>query len=150
MLKRHTSPYKTGRRRGDWWKWKVAPHTMDAGLVYAQPGHGRRAMLYTDYTFAIWKGQELVPIAKAYSGLTDPEILDLDRWIRKNTKNKFGPVREVPPEKVFELAFEAIAPSNRHKSGLAVRFPRILRARTDKAAKDADSVDTVKELLRVA
>ncbi len=148
MLKRLSSPYKTGRKRGDWWKWKVEPFTMDAVLVYAQAGHGRRATLYTDYTFAIWKGKELVPIAKAYSGLTDVEILEMDRWIRKNTKKKFGPVREVPPERVFELAFEGIALSPRHKSGLAVRFPRILRRREDKKPEDADSVDRIQELLR--
>jgi len=150
MLKRRESPYRVGRKRGDWWKWKVDPHTMDAVLIYAQPGHGRRATLYTDYTFAIWKEKELVPIAKAYSGLTDPEILELDRWIRKHTTEKFGPVRKVAPEIVFELAFEGIAPSPRHKAGLAVRFPRILRRREDKKPQDADSVDSVKRLLNVA
>ncbi len=150
MLKRLDSSYRVGRKRGDWWKWKVDPFTMDAVFIYAQPGHGRRATLYTDYTFAIWKGPDLVPIAKAYSGLTDPEILEMDRWIRKHTVEKFGPVRQVKPELVFEIAFEAIAPSPRHKAGFAVRFPRILRRREDKKPQDADTVDTVKGLMHVA
>jgi DNA ligase-1 len=147
MLKRLDSPYGVGRRKGPWWKWKVAPFTADAVLVYAQPGHGRRASLYTDYTFAVWRGEELVPFAKAYSGLTDAEIRRVDAWIRRNTTEKFGPVRAVRPELVFELAFEGIQPSPRHRSGLAVRFPRILRWRTDKPAAEADTVDTLLSLL---
>jgi DNA ligase-1 len=147
MLKRLASPYRTGRRRGDWWKWKTDPFTLDAVLVYAQPGHGRRANLFTDYTFAVWSGGELVPIAKAYSGLSDEEILTLDGWIRRHTVQKFGPVRSVEPEQVFELAFEGIALSPRHKSGIAVRFPRIARWRTDKRPDQADTLEGIRELL---
>jgi DNA ligase-1 len=147
MLKRLGSPYRTGRRRGDWWKWKVEPFTLDAVMVYAQRGHGRRASLYTDYTFAVWKDGELVPFAKAYSGLTDAEIRQVDAWVRRNSLQKFGPVRTVKPELVFELAFEGIQRSPRHKSGVAVRFPRILRWRTDKKPEDADSLETIVALL---
>jgi DNA ligase-1 len=147
MLKRLDAPYGVGRRKGPWWKWKVAPYTADAVLVYAQAGHGRRASLYTDYTFAVWRGDELVPFAKAYSGLTDAEIRKVDTWIRRNTTEKFGPVRAVRPELVFELAFEGIQPSPRHRSGLAVRFPRIVRQRTDKPAAEADTVETLLSLL---
>ncbi|HEX8831924.1 MAG TPA: ATP-dependent DNA ligase [Longimicrobium sp.] len=147
MLKRLDSPYRTGRRRGDWWKWKVEPFTLDAVMVYAQRGHGRRASLYTDYTFAVWKEGELVPFAKAYSGLTDAEIRKVDAWVRRNSLQKFGPVRTVKPELVFELAFEGIQRSPRHKSGVAVRFPRILRWRTDKKPEDADSLETILGLL---
>lgn len=146
MLKRLDSPYRAGRRRGDWWKWKIDPYTLDCVLVYAQAGHGRRATLYTDYTFAVWDGDALVPVAKAYSGLSDAEILSLDRWIRAHTRERFGPVRAVEPVQVFELAFEGIASSNRHKSGVAVRFPRILRWRTDKTAADADTLATLRAL----
>ena len=147
MLKRLDAPYGVGRRRGGWWKWKVAPYTVDAVLVYAQAGSGRRASLHTDYTFAVWDGDALVPFAKAYSGLTDAEIRQVDAWVRRNTIEKFGPVRSVPPEQVFELAFEGIQRSPRHKSGIAVRFPRILRWRTDKPAKEADSLETLRGLL---
>ena len=147
MLKRRSSPYGVGRKVGDWWKWKVNPLTVDAVLVYAQAGHGRRAGLYTDYTFAIWDGDALVPFAKAYSGLTDVEIRRVDAFIRRNTIEKFGPVRTVKPELVFELAFEGIQRSTRHKSGIAVRFPRIARWRVDKPASEADSLSTVKALL---
>ncbi len=147
MLKRKASPYRVGRKRGDWWKWKVDPYTIDAVLIYAQRGSGRRASLYTDYTFAVWDDGELVPFAKAYSGLTDEEIRKLDHWIRRNTKERFGPVRSVTPKHVFELAFENIQESKRHKSGIAVRFPRILRWRHDKKPKDADTLDTIKEML---
>ncbi len=147
MLKRLDSPYRTGRRRGDWWKWKVEPFTLDAVMVYAQRGHGRRASLYTDYTFAVWKEGELVPFAKAYSGLTDAEIRQVDAWVRRNSLQKFGPVRTVKPELVFELAFEGIQRSPRHKSGVAVRFPRIVRWRTDKKPEDADSLETIIGLL---
>ena len=147
MLKRRDAPYGVGRRKGPWWKWKVEPFPVDAVMVYAQAGHGRRASLHTDYTFAVWKGDELVPFAKAYSGLTDAEIRELDGWIRRNTIDKFGPVRAVRPEQVFELAFEGIQASPRHKSGIAVRFPRILRWRTDKPASEADTLETLRALM---
>ena len=150
MLKRRASPYGVGRKVGDWWKWKVNPLTVDAVLVYAQAGHGRRAGLYTDFTFAIWDGEALVPFAKAYSGLTDAEIRQVDAFIRRNTVEKFGPVRTVKPELVFELAFEGIQRSTRHKSGIAVRFPRIARWRVDKPASEADTLHTVKALLTPA
>jgi DNA ligase-1 len=147
MLKRLSSPYRTGRKRGDWWKWKIAPFTVDAVLVYAQSGHGRRANLLTDYTFAVWSEGELVPIAKAYSGLSDEEIVTLDGWLRRHTLQKFGPVRAVEPLQVFELAFEGIALSPRHKSGIAVRFPRIARWRTDKTPEQADTLEGIRRLL---
>jgi DNA ligase-1 len=147
MLKRRGSVYRVGRVRGDWWKWKINPFTVDAVLIYAQPGTGKRATLYTDYTFGVWDGDQLVPFAKAYSGLTDAEIREVDTFIRRNTVEKFGPVRTVKPELVFELAFEAIQRSSRHKSGIAVRFPRILRWRTDKRMEEADSLDTIRALL---
>ena len=147
MLKQLSSPYRVGRHRGDWWKWKIDPLTVDAVLIYAQKGSGRRSNLFTDYTFAVWKGDELVPFAKAYSGLTDKEIRRADRFIRDNTIETFGPVRSVKPELVFELAFEAIQRSSRHKSGVAVRFPRISRWREDKTIKDADSLQTILDML---
>lgn len=147
MLKRLVSPYRVGRQRGDWWKWKVAPFTLDAVLVAAQPGHGKRASLFTDYTFALWDAGELVPFAKAYSGLTDDEIRQVDSFVRKNTAEKFGPVRTVKPKLVFELAFEAIQASTRHRSGIAVRFPRILRWRTDKPPEEADTLETARKLV---
>jgi DNA ligase 1 len=148
MLKRAGSPYGVGRRRGDWWKWKVDPLTVDAVLIYAQAGSGKRAGLFTDYTFGIWEGDHLVPFAKAYSGLTDEEIRRVDQFIRRNTLEKFGPVRTVKPELVFELHFEGIQPSTRHKSGIAVRFPRMARWRTDKKAEEADTIETVRGLLK--
>lgn len=147
MLKNLNSPYRVGRHRGDWWKWKIDPYTIDAVLLYAQKGHGKRANLFTDYTFAIWKDGELVPFAKAYSGLTDKEIRLVDRFVRDNTKETFGPVRSVTPELVFELAFEGIQKSTRHKSGVAVRFPRISRWRTDKKIEDADKIEQIYALL---
>jgi DNA ligase-1 len=147
MLKRLAAPYLVGRKRGDWWKWKVEPHSVDAVLIYAQPGSGRRSGLFTDYTFAVWKGTELVPFAKAYSGLSDAEIAELDRWIRRHTVERFGPVRHVEPVHVFELGFEGISRSSRHRSGVAVRFPRMLRWRKDKAAVDADTLETVEGLI---
>jgi DNA ligase 1 len=148
MLKRKESPYRVGRRRGDWWKWKVEPYTVDAVLIYAQRGSGRRASLYTDYTFAVWnEAGELVPFAKAYTGLTDAEIRQVDAFVRRNTREKFGPVRTVKPELVFELAFEGIQRSTRHRSGVAVRFPRILRWRRDKRPEDADTLATITALI---
>jgi len=147
MLKRLSSPYTAGRKRGDWWKWKVDPYAVDVVLLYAHPGHGRRASLFTDYTFAVWDGGELVPVAKAYSGLSDAEIQELDAWIRRHTLERMGPNRAVEPVQVFELGFEAIARSTRHRSGVAVRFPRILRWRKDKLASEADTLETLKALL---
>jgi DNA ligase-1 len=148
MLKRLSSEYGVGRRRGDWWKWKVDPLAVDAVLIYAQPGSGKRAGLFTDYTFGIWEGSHLVPFAKAYSGLTDEEIRKVDSFVRRNTLEKFGPVRTVKPELVFELHFEGIQRSSRHKSGIAVRFPRMARWRTDKKAEDADTIERVRSLLK--
>ncbi len=147
MLKRRSSPYGVGRRRGDWWKWKIDPYTVDAVLIYAQPGSGRRASLLTDYTFGLWDAGELVPIAKAYSGLSNEEIAEMDRWIRRHTRERFGPVRHVEPAQVFELGFDAIAPSTRHRSGIAVRFPRMLRWRKDKKPEEADTLDALRTLL---
>ncbi len=144
MLKRRDSPYGIGRVRGPWWKWKIDPHTVDAVLVYAQSGHGRRASLFTDYTFAVWDGDALVPFAKAYSGLSNEEMRRVDAWVRGHTLERFGPVRRVEPVLVFELAFEGLQVSARHKSGVAVRFPRILRWRTDKSAEDADTLDALR------
>jgi DNA ligase-1 len=147
MLKNRTSAYGVGRRRGEWWKWKVLPHTIDAVLIAAQRGSGKRASLYTDYTFGVWDNGTLVTIAKAYSGLTDAEIREVDGFVRRNMIEKFGPVRTVKPELVFELAFEGLNLSKRHKSGIAVRFPRILRWRKDKQAEEADTLDSVRTLL---
>lgn len=147
MLKRWKSTYQSGRKRGDWWKWKIDPMTIDCVLLYAQSGSGRRSGLFTDYTLAVWQDEELVPITKAYSGLTDQELTSMDNWIKKNTLEKFGPVRSVRPEHVFEIAFEGIQPSKRHKAGVALRFPRILRWRKDKKAKEADTLENVKKLL---
>jgi DNA ligase-1 len=147
MLKALDSPYRVGRPRGEWWKWKIDPFSIDAVLVYAQPGNGRRATVLSDMTFAVWDGPELVPVAKAYSGLTDEELDEVDKWIRANTVERFGPVRSVKPELVFELHFEGIGRSTRHKSGIAVRFPRIARRRTDKKPADADTLQSLQELL---
>ena len=147
MLKRVDAPYDVGRVRGTWWKWKVEPYTIDAVLIYAQKGHGKRSSLFSDYTFAVWKGDELVPFAKAYSGLTNAELRKVDRFVRQNTKEAFGPVRSVQPELVMELAFEGLQASTRHKSGIATRFPRIARWRHDKRAKDANTLDDVLTLL---
>jgi len=147
MLKRRDSPYRTGRHRGDWWKWKIDPLTVDAVLIYAQKGSGKRSNLFTDYTFAVWREGELVPFAKAYSGLTDAEIRVVDKFVRANTIETFGPVRSVKPQLVFEIAFEAIQKSSIHKSGVAVRFPRILRFREDKTIEQADSIETIHEML---
>ena len=147
MLKNWESTYGSGRQRGAWWKWKIDPYVFDGVLLYAAPGHGRRSNLYTDYTFGIWQDDGLVPIAKAYSGLTDVEIRRLDQWIRSHTRERFGMVRSVEPVHVFELAYEGIARSPRHKSGIALRFPRIHRWRTDKSAKDADTLASLQQVL---
>jgi DNA ligase-1 len=146
MLKNKFAVYGVGRQRGDWWKWKIDPFVIDAVLVAAQPGHGRRASLYTDYTFGLWENGALVAVAKAYSGLTDDEILQVDAFVRRHTTGKFGPVRTVEPVQVFELAFEAIQKSTRHKSGLAVRFPRMNRWRRDKKPEEADTLDNLRAL----
>jgi DNA ligase-1 len=155
MLKHKQSAYGIGRTKqsGYWLKWKVEPYTIDAVLIYAQAGHGRRASLYTDYTFALWRNtaegqRELVPFAKAYSGLTDAEIQWVDRQIRQNTREKFGPVRSVTPALVMELGFEGLQRSSRHKSGVAVRFPRILCLRHDKTVAQADELDTLFALIK--
>lgn len=155
MIKARAAQYGVGRTKdvGVWWKWKIDPYSVDAVLIYAQRGHGRRASLYTDYTFAVWDGElgdperKLVPFAKAYSGLTDEEMRKVDAIVRKTTVEKFGPVRSVTPTLVFELGFEGIAASSRHKSGIAVRFPRMLRWRLDKPVEEADTLATLRELL---
>jgi DNA ligase-1 len=147
MLKRKGSPYRTGRKRGDWWKWKVDPYTIDAVLMYAKAGHGKRANLYSDMTFGVWRDDEVVPIAKAYSGLTDEQLSTLDDWIKSNTLERYGPVRAVEFEHVFEIAFSGLAPSNRHKSGISLRFPRINRWRKDKSPEDANTLEDVQAIL---
>ncbi len=147
MLKRKDAPYDSGRVRGTWWKWKVSPYSIDAVLIYAQKGHGKRASLYTDYTFALWDGGELVPFAKAYSGLDDQEIRQVDRFVRQNTRESFGPVRSVTPAIVMEIAFEGLQRSTRHKSGVATRFPRIVRWRHDKKPEDANTLQELLTLL---
>ncbi len=147
VVKAIDSPYLVGRKRGYWWKYKVDPMSLDAVLIYAQAGSGKRANLFTDYTFALWQGETLVPFAKAYSGLDNAEIDALDKWIRRHTTERFGPVRSVEPLHVFEIGFEGIAASTRHKSGISVRFPRILRWRKDKPVTEADTLESAKELL---
>jgi len=148
MLKHRLSVYSTGRKRGEWWKWKVDPYTIDAILIYAQAGHGRRANLYTDFTFAVHASPgTLLPFTKAYSGLTDREFVEINQWIKRNTVERFGPVRQVNPELVFEIAFEGIQESRRHKSGIALRFPRMLRWRRDKPASEANTLEDLKALL---
>jgi DNA ligase-1 len=150
MLKRATSPYFAGRKRGDWWKWKLDPWTVDAVMLYAQAGHGRRANLYTDFTFGVRDGNEIVPFTKAYSGLTDAEFNEITRWVQRNTLERFGPVRKVPAELVFEIGFEGIQASPRHKSGIALRFPRMLRWRRDKRVDEIDTLDSLRGLLTAA
>ena len=147
MLKRKSSTYQVGRKVGDWWKWKIDPLVIDAVMIYAQKGHGRRSNLYTDYTFAVKDGDKLVSFAKAYSGLTDKEFAEVDSFVKKNSLEKFGPVRTVKPELVFEIAFEGIAASNRHKSGVALRFPRINRWRKDKKPEEVNTLDDLKKML---
>jgi DNA ligase-1 len=149
MLKRKSSIYQSGRKRGDWWKWKIDPLTVDAVMIYAQKGSGRRSNLYTDYTFAVSAGDKLVPFAKAYSGLTDKEFAEVDAFVKRNAIEKFGPVRTVKPELVFELAFEGIAASTRHKSGVALRFPRISRWRKDKPVTEINTLDDLQDMLRL-
>ncbi len=147
MLKRADSPYVPGRPKGLWWKWKRDPHSVDAVLMYAQRGHGKRSSYYSDYTFGLWKGDELVPVGKAYFGFTDEELGFLDRWIRNHTVARFGPVREVEKSLVLEVAFDAAQLSTRHKSGVAMRFPRIARIRTDKPAAEADRLEHLLRLV---
>ncbi|QGX98985.1 ATP-dependent DNA ligase [Roseovarius faecimaris] len=147
MLKRADSPYHVGRKKGDWWKWKLDPLTIDAVMIYAQQGSGRRANLFTDFTFAVRDGNALVPFTKAYSGLTDAEFRQITAWVRKNTTDRFGPVRQVKPEHVFEIAFEGIQESPRHKSGVALRFPRMKRWRHDKPVTEANTLDDLKKML---
>jgi DNA ligase-1 len=148
MLKRRESPYLAGRPKGHWYKWKRAALTIDCVLMYAQRGSGKRSSYYSDYTFGAWKTpDELVPVGKAYSGFTDEELLRLDRWIRNNTVERFGPVRSVKPELVLEIAFDAVQASNRHKSGVAMRFPRVHRIRWDKPASEAETLEAVKALI---
>jgi len=147
MLKKLSSFYHSGRKRGDWWKWKINPYTVDTVMIYAQKGSGRRANHFTDYTFAVRDGEQLITIAKAYSGLTDKEIKEVDSFVKKNAIEKFGPVRTVKPELVFEIAFEGIAESKRHKAGLALRFPRIARWRKDKKADEINTLDDLRQLL---
>ena len=155
MLKRRDALYLPGRPKGQWWKWKRDPHIIDAVLMYAQRGHGKRSSYYSDYTFGVWKpgeqGDELVPVGKAYFGFTDEELHQIDRFIRNNTIERFGPVREVTHEAnkglVFEVAFEGLQRSARHRSGVAMRFPRINRIRWDKPAREADDLPTLEKML---
>ena len=152
MLKRRQSIYVPGRPKGPWWKWKRDPFNVDAVLMYAQRGHGKRSSFYSDFTFGVWReganGDELAPVGKAYFGFTDEELGQLDKWVRNNTTNRFGPVREVSHGLVLEIAFDGLNRSTRHKSGVAMRFPRISRIRWDKPAKDADRLETLERLLR--
>jgi len=149
MLKKKDSTYQVGRKRGDWWKWKIEPLVIDCVMIYAQKGHGRRSNLYTDYTFAVRDGDKLVSFTKAYSGLTDKEFAEVDAFVKRNSLEKFGPVRTVKPELVFEIAFEGIAASNRHKSGVALRFPRISRWRKDKPVSEINTLDDLKKMLEL-
>lgn len=149
MLKKKDSTYQVGRKRGDWWKWKIDPLVIDAVMVYAQKGHGRRSNLYTDYTFAVKEGDKLVTFTKAYSGLTDKELAEVDAFVKRNSLEKFGPVRTVRPELVFEIAFEGIAASSRHKSGVALRFPRIARWRKDKRPDEINTLEDLKKILEL-
>jgi DNA ligase-1 len=152
MLKRADAPYVAGRVKGLWWKWKRDPLSVDAVLMYAQRGHGKRSSVYSDYTFGLWRpdgagGEELVPVGKAYSGYTDAELAWLDRWVREHTIGRFGPVREVEKALVLEVAFDGVQRSTRHRSGVALRFPRIARLRADKPAADADRIAALERWL---
>ena len=147
MLKLRSSPYVPGRPKGLWYKWKRDPNVVDAILMYAQRGHGKRSSFYSDYTFGVWKGNEIVPIGKAYFGFTDEELKQLDKWVRNNTVASFGPVREVSKELVFEVAFDSAQQSGRHKSGIALRFPRINRIRWDKPVAEAATLDDMQAFL---
>ncbi|MBV8168636.1 MAG: cisplatin damage response ATP-dependent DNA ligase, partial [Alphaproteobacteria bacterium] len=147
MLKRGDSAYVAGRPKGPWFKWKRGPLTIDCVLMYAQRGHGKRSSYYSDYTFGCWQAQELVPVGKAYFGFTDAELTELDKWVRNHTTNRFGPVREVEPGLVFEVAFDSVHRSSRHRSGLALRFPRINRIRWDKPPEEADRLETLEHML---
>ena len=156
MLKRRNSPYLPGRPKGPWWKWKREPHIVDAVMMYAQRGHGKRSSFYSDYTFGVWRaapegGDELVPVGKAYHGFTDAELAKLDRYVRNNTTKRFGPVREVAHGRdaglVLEIAFEGVQRSTRHKSGVAMRFPRVSRIRWDKPPAEADRIDVLERIL---
>ncbi len=149
MLKRKDSDYKVGRKRGDWWKWKIDPLTIDCVMVYAQKGSGRRSNLYTDYTFAVKDGDKLVTFTKAYSGLTDKEFAQVDNFVKRNSIEKFGPVRTVKPELVFEIAFEGIAASKRHKSGVALRFPRMSKWRKDKTVDEINTIEDLSTMLKL-
>lgn len=149
MLKRKSSLYGVGRKRGDWWKWKIDPLTIDCVMVYAQKGAGRRSNLYTAYTFAVKDGDQLIPFTRAYSGLTDKEFAQVDAFVKRNSLEKFGPVRTVKPELVFEIAFEGIAASNRHKSGVALRFPRMSRWRKDKTPDEINTLEDLKKMLEL-
>ncbi len=147
MLKRKDSVYIPGRPKGLWYKWKRDPLVVDAVMMYAQRGHGKRSSFYSDYTFGLWRGEELLPVGKAYSGFTDEELKKIDSWVRNNTLNRFGPVREVEKNLVFELAFDSVARSNRHKSGVSMRFPRVSRIRWDKPANEADQLETLERMI---
>ena len=147
MIKKKASEYVSGRPKGEWFKWKKEPHLVDAVLMYAQRGHGKRSSFYSDYTFGLWEDDNLLPIGKAYFGFTDAELGLLDKWVRNNTVDRFGPVRGVKPGLVIEIAFDSIHHSNRHKSGVALRFPRVNRIRWDKPVKEADTMATLKDLL---
>jgi DNA ligase 1 len=147
MLKRKNSSYLAGRPKGPWFKWKRDPRLVDAVLMYAQLGHGKRSSYYSDYTFGVWQEGEIVPVGKAYFGFTDEELLQLDRWVRNHTVNRYGPVREVAKELVFEVAFDSVNASSRHRSGVALRFPRISRIRWDKPAREADHIENLKTLI---
>ena len=147
MLKRRDSAYIAGRPKGPWFKWKRGALTLDTVLMYAQRGHGKRSSYYSDFTFGVWRGEELVPVGKAYFGFTDAELVELDRWVRNRTTRRYGPVREVEPGLVLEVAFDSVHPSNRHKSGLAMRFPRVHRIRWDKPAVEADRLETLQTMV---
>ncbi|TMJ72761.1 MAG: ATP-dependent DNA ligase, partial [Alphaproteobacteria bacterium] len=147
MLKLADSPYLAGRPKGPWFKWKRGALTIDTVLMYAQRGNGKRSSFYSDYTFGAWAGDKLVPVGKAYSGFTDEELRRLDKWVRDNTVNRYGPVREVAPGLVLEIAFDSVHRSSRHKSGVAMRFPRVHRIRWDKPYREADTLATLKEMM---